>query len=178
MGDDWWKLVPAFIQAFAAFGALIFLLIRYYRGSEITNLSLTVESERVKSGLAELDWLVVRLTLKKGDRNTVVLHDIQARFSTVEKPVVFTGNQRLGHELCQGRYRIAWDTANADYPLINLPAGDETQLAAWVQVPSDKPCIIEVVVVGIHYGQKVGPGQWQASDVSLPLSPNCAAANL
>lgn len=148
---------------------------RFSRGSEITNLSLAINTERLPSRKEGVDLLAIRITIRKGDRNAVTLHDIQARLITDGQMNCtikdFGGCSRVGHKLIDGRYHVNWEKQDQSAPLINLPAGDEIRLAALSEVASDKPYRVELILLGEHIGQESCPGQGQATDIYLQL-PN------
>lgn len=138
---------------------------------------MSATSDRAKCIEAGYDWLVIRVSLRKLDRNTLTLHDARARVTSnsgesLHRMVSFWGTDRFAHVVSgsDGHHRVVWDVADPRDPRLNLTPGEEAQLAAFVRVPTGEPCHVDVVVLGAHFDQNLHCGQWKASAVSLPIA--------
>lgn len=170
--------LPAWIDAVAkllgVIGALGFFLYKWRTGYHKINLELSIACERVPMD-ADREHLSITATLKKGDRGSLRLHDLQARVTTDADGAVvlpFIGFERLSYErpsrrTTHGRRLVQW-SIDPDTPFIAIPPGDATQFACTTTVPRDAACTVEVVVLGVKQGDKLSKAQWRASVVSLP----------
>jgi hypothetical protein len=135
-------------------------------GYQIVNLSVGLEATRVSERVRDGDLLKVAVTLSKGDRGTIQLHDIKGRVrgddGVVLKDLCFDV-VRLDHD----RQSELWESVNPRNPFLNLAPSESTILSGCVSVPSGMPCLVEVVVFGKRRSG-IQMGQWRASCVSLP----------
>lgn len=157
-------------QVAAVFGALVYFGYRLVIGYLVVNVSISIELLRAAS-VSGGDHLAVTVRLKKGEHGAMVLHDVAGRVSWLDAAtdIPFAGFDRLTYEKHEKRARIRIDTPSSSKPLLTLPPGEETMIAAYVEVPSSAVCTVQVVVLGkIMGGTRYG--QWRASAVCLPCA--------
>lgn len=158
-------------QVAAVFGALIYFGYRLVIGYLVVNVSISIELLRASSASGR-DHLAVTVHLKKGEHGAMVLHDVAGRvtWSDGATDIAFAGFDRLTYEQHENRARIRIDKPSSSKPLLTLPPGEETMIAAHVEVPSSAVCTVQVVVLGkIMGGTRYG--QWRASAACLPWVP-------
>jgi hypothetical protein len=71
------------------------------------------------------------------------------------------------------RSQVIWNAAPENEPRTKMLPGDETQLAAFMEIDSHTPYYIEVVILGrmlLLRKLKLRFGQWRAAIVSLPIA--------
>jgi len=166
------EIVRNWAEAFAWLCAGAFFVYKAFSGYLISNLSVSLKCRRRHLG-SGTDYLTVTVSLKKGDRGAVSLHDIRAHVSPTAdgeldfKPLV--GTKRLGsRDGGNGTWRIL-ETQSREAPLLNLPPGEATSFSQCFRVPSRYPCEVDVTVLGgwpWHRGTRY---QWRASDISMPV---------
>lgn len=150
--------------------AALYFLYRATAGYLIANISITASASRQIAHSGN-DYLIVRVTVSKGDRGSVNLHDAQIQVDWGSKPVrvPLKGIRRLSFKPrrdAPGK-EINWDLLSESSPMIRLTPGEETVLSGACTVPTSALCNVEVVVLGqMLLTHRFG--QWQASTVSLP----------
>jgi hypothetical protein len=172
---DW---LDAESKALALLAAGAFFLYKVASGYQKIDLKLSLRCER--TSINEItDIIVIFADLTKGDRGSLRIHDIQARFTwSLEDAVIrpFVGFDRLSFNTVRsgtdtGRKRLDWARANLKSPFIALPPGDCVQFACSSEIPKAAVGTIEVAVLGVMRGS-AQVAQWRASYISVPLSPN------
>lgn len=154
----------------------------YYKwraGYEVVNLSLDLQCQRTPQD-DDTDLLVLSLTLNKGDRATLDVHDVQARFTIREKVKVvpFIGFERSTYYTdklpvsgaCPIERRVIdWTKRAETSPFLRLTPGESTCISIIYpdKLPKTETCFIEVAVLGKQASGKTG-GQWKATCVSVP----------
>jgi hypothetical protein len=201
MVKESFDIIKDVVEVLAYISALIFFVFRVSSGYFVVDMAISVDCERKrKPGAESKDYLGISVALKKGERASVQLHDAQVRISScisdqVLGPFSLTTVWRTNRtdlepdieasrNLCPElkpkqnkrptthRAQIDWTCIPQDTPRINLPPGDESKLAACVEVDQDIPYMIEVVVLArtIWAKRRNGRfGQWRGSKVSLPI---------
>ena len=169
----------------AWFSAAVFFIYRVFSGYFIVDLSLKISCERKRKS-DEVDYLAVMLVLKKGERGGVELHDAQARVRvhpTLGAQTVPPANAVKPHDpqkmISIHRLRRSdphpWANIVDDWREIghlNLPPGDEMQIAALFEVDKQYAYLVETVVLARQIFLQIDTklGQWRATSVSLPES--------
>ena len=174
LGNISWQETRNFAEAIALFCAAGFFLYKLRSGYLIVNLSLKVScSRRQLSTKEDKDYLVVSITLNKGDRGSLLIHDAQIR-------ITCPGEQDIScalEDLRRFTYRdagggtskeLVWGQPSQTKPFLRLTPGDRTQISWWKEVAKGKPCKVEVAVLGKR-DFSFRFGQWRASCSSLPL---------
>jgi hypothetical protein len=165
--------VKAWAEAFAFASAAGFFLYKAFSGYMIANLTLCLNCERRVSRKAGVDYLVVTAVVRKGDRGAVTLHDAQARISAPapnEKVLKkLSGIIRLSFREADGILQIQ-ENQSQKSPLLNLSPGEETMFSTYFEVPSDRPCTVDVTLLGGWLWHGKTTYQWRASQVCLPVS--------
>jgi len=171
----WIAIAKDLFGAAALLGAAGFFLFKAIQGYLILNLSLQLESRRVRHGLSDL--IAITLTLSKGDRGTVRLHDISVKatdlFGVVYQPKGPSGppEERFSHQkpsATNPSVRIIWSQRSSRNPHLNLSPGETYQIEWVISTPSQIPIIIESAVLGrARLWRRTG--QWRATKISLPL---------
>jgi hypothetical protein len=170
---DW---LDAETKALALLAAGGFFVYKVISGYQKVDLKLSLRCER--SAVSEsADLIVVFASLSKGDRGSLRIHDMQARFtwapdSSVTLP--FVGFDRLSFNTTEkdggkSRKRLDWSRANAQSPFIALPPGDSVQFACSLEIPKKTIGTIEVAVLGVMRGSAT-VAQWRSSYISAPVS--------
>lgn len=160
-------------EAFAWICAGGFFLYKMLSGYLISNLTLSLACDR-KTADVGADFLVVRATLKKGDRGAVALHDVIAEVSPAApgedqaKPLAATRRLSSAPSDMKGILKIV-NSPSGKTPLLNLPPGEETTFSEYFKIPSAKPCVVSVTVLGGWRRDLNTRYQWRASTVALPL---------
>jgi hypothetical protein len=135
----------------------------------------------------------VVISLEKGDRSTIQIHDIQVRVN--DRVVTWEGGEwrkqayrlstpddktlpapdPLDPELPNEPYaetpayfQLTWKKKSRRKPFLNLSPGEKTEFANSCQVDHGAVCHIEVAVVGVELKSGLR-SQWRASAVSLPV---------
>jgi hypothetical protein len=201
----WIDIGKGFFEIWAYIAAVVFFGYKVLAGYFLIDLGISVDCERKrKPGSENKDYLGISVALKKGERAGLVLHDAQVRVTSCTSPQVLgpyplttiwrasrtdrVPDLEVTTKLCPQkgpppeilRARIDWTCIPGDAPCLNLPPGDESKLAAFVEVDRDIPYIVEVVVLGrVMFLWFAGErfGQWRASKVSLPIVPELKQAN-
>jgi hypothetical protein len=166
----WRKLA----EILALLAAAVFFMYKAVTGYLITNMSIELQCFRQPIPHKAEDYLHVIMTLTKGDKGTVRIHDAQARMhieGEEHRTVSFSGASRLSFitKTVEGfkRHVINWDTRSEKNPFLNLSPGEKAQFSCFAEVPRHSLCTVEVAVLGNHVASwKMG--QWRASFVSLP----------
>jgi len=174
------EIVKNGAQAFVWLAGGAFFGYKAFSGYQIMNLSVSVDASRSADKDGGKDFLKVAVTLSKGDRGTVQLHNIKGRIRVREGSAEEGGADpeelcfdafRLDHEWRPlrrtGRQLGTWESVNPRNSLLNLAPGESTIVSDYARVPSRVPCLIEVVVLG-RRRSGIQMGQWRASCVSLP----------
>lgn len=130
--------------------------LRHPSGNEIVNLSLSIYSNRVHKPNSDYDLLAVTVKLAKRDRARVQIHDAAVRSVAIARtevtPLVGISGRNLSRTDQSKRRTIDWEADVSTDAFIVLPPGEDTELAFWLEVPHDKPCTLEAVVVGQRPG--------------------------
>jgi hypothetical protein len=148
-----------------------YFLLRSGRGHLIPNLTVSVECERMRcEDDPQSDLLLIRLHLKKGDRDTISLLDAQAHLEhgATNQDVKFWGCTCVSID---DHGKIDWSRMPKHPTPMNFTPGEDTEFASFARVPSGQVCIVKVAILARQYGQNL-VGQWQASALSLPIPPN------
>lgn len=168
-------------EVIALLAAGSFFAYKAFFGYFRPNMSVKLDCTRHPvQGSNSDDYLVIKLTLIKGDRTTVYIHDAQARIKMPLRelpPVSFIGVDRrhigsdpiatkAGNAL--RKKRISWTEPAYVNPFIGLSPGDSTEFSCYQIVPRGTPCEVEVVVVGQRERSEKSSPQWRASYVSVP----------
>ena len=172
--EDWKHLA----EIVALLAAAAFFVYKLLAGYLFPNLSLELSSCREPIGITGKDALVVTVTLSKGDRGSIRLHDGLVTIKH-ESPPHMVNERLLGfHRLTSiptslgiiQRREIVPDTLSRSAPLLRLTPGDKIIMAAHSQVPSTEICVVEVTLLGKRDGSRKF-GQWRGSLISLPKRP-------
>ncbi len=137
-------------EMLAFVGALLFFIWKVWTGYNIINLSINLDTRRARGNTTEHDWLVIKLTLTKGDRArlrlkaaSLVILDLEGAEITSRKvPVIPTGKA-----------------------VLRLSPGESTSFECCLEVPAGKPCEVQVEV----RGHAQWHGGWRATAISLPI---------
>ena len=170
------EAIKVWAEVIAYGSAGVFLIYKTLSGYFITDLSLKISCKRFVS--ADADNLSVTATLKKGEKGTIRVHDARVRLTNAsagtalgEKTMV--GTNRLSFTTDASERITATFNRDSKTPWLSLPPGDETQFAAYFDVPNGTPCLVEVVILGKKlWGGKAA--QWRASAVSFPKADSTA----
>ena len=137
----------------AYLAALTFFLYRALSGYFVIDMSIKVSAERKRKPEAgEMDYLGVKVEVKKGERGGVRLHDAKVRLRSAVRNAILSGPVDLSTIERTNRTdpmpdppnlplraRIDWTKLPTDAPTLNLPPGDETQLSAFFEVDTKEP---------------------------------------
>jgi hypothetical protein len=159
----------------AILGAGVFFLYQWFNGYFYVNLDLSVFAERTH--LAHEDLIIVTVQLKRGDRGSICLHDLQAQITHKggKEYIQFTGIRRLSFDSLSGgngaQKIITWDRLSQSMPFLRLTPNETTRFASHINVPRAAVCMVEIVVLGHVENRLVGRkiGLWRASCVSAPI---------
>jgi hypothetical protein len=170
---DW---LDAITKAFALLATGAFFVYKVVAGYQKIDLRLSLRCERSAID-SNTDLLVVFASLEKGDRGSMRIHDMQARFTwpdTTPNVVPFVGFERLSCNTKNtgpdtGRKLLEWSRPNSHSPFISLPPGDAVQFACASKIPRLAVGTIEVAVLGVMRGS-AAVAQWRSSYVSAPQS--------
>jgi len=160
------------------FAAGAYFLWRLVNGFFLVNLSATVTCARTRQTSTH-DWVAATVTLKKGDRGTVMILDASVRFlpegsEGIVRPIEslarlsFDNNQvetRDGHFR---RVSVNWSRRSKRAPFVNLTPGEEISASCYASVPAATPCLIELALLGRRPSFST-IAQWRTSCTSLPL---------
>ena len=172
-------------KVLALLGALFFFSYKGFAGYHVTNMGLRLAFIRQPSVDAERDDVAISVTLTKGDRGSVAIHD--ARAVLIGPSALKLGPFEL-HSIDRWSFKtttvgtvqikkIVCGQGAKQIPYLNLTPGDEMTLSCYCQVPSTDAWRIEVVVIGRRHGPRFrflseqGVAQWRGSSVTLPLTP-------
>ena len=174
--SDWDHLT----KALALLAALLFFAYKAISGYMVTNMSLKLACTRQPSDQSH-DDLTLSITLLKGDRGSVAIHDATVRLYRADggdndkpEPIPLTSIKRLSFNTvssgsANGK-KVAWDAPSRSKPYLNLTPGDEMTLSAYCQVASAGVWRVEVVVLGSRLFSPF-VAQWRGSLIALPLTP-------
>jgi hypothetical protein len=172
--SDWEHLS----KALALLGALLFFGYKVVSGFMVTNMSLKPGCARQPTADEKFDDLTISVTLSKGDRGSVAIHDAAARLYDAagvgSDPVPLNSIARLSF-VSQAignitQKKIAWDVRSKSSPFLKLTPGDEMTLSAHCKVSSIDTCRVEVIVLGQRINSSF-TAQWRGSVVVVPLTP-------
>jgi hypothetical protein len=173
------EVVNLLVQTVALLGAAGYFGYRFITGYFIVNLSLSLSASRRKSPNPGEDFLSVAVTLTKGDRGSLNLHDAKLRVTWEGGEVIhdLPGIDRrnyLGERLGSFERKTINFAERAAYsPFLRLTPGEEAVFSAYVKVPSASVCYAEVIILGERrWGKRRGRrvGQWRSSILSFPES--------
>jgi hypothetical protein len=124
---DW---LDAEAKAFALLAAGGFFFYKVISGYQKIDLKLSLRCER-SSVNESTDLIIIFASLAKGDRGSLRIHDMQARFTWTPGHTAilpFIGFDRLSFNTVQsgvdkGRKRLDWVRTNSKSPFIALPPG-------------------------------------------------------
>jgi hypothetical protein len=113
-----------------------------------------------------------------GERGRIEIHDAQGRITILKSPTLIAsqellGIRRLKRSKPQPLSKISWVELPAERERLKMAPSDEMQFAAFFEVPSQQPCIIEAVLLRrkiFMRWMKTKMGQWRATCVSLPTA--------
>jgi hypothetical protein len=180
-------LIRSIVEIAAYIAAVLFFVYKVYSGYLVSDLSIQISCERQrKPGNDGKDYLGIIVKAKKGNQGAIELNDAQVRARSclddhVIGPYPLTGIDRLKRTKPVAgppsskhmRSQVIWDAAPNNEPRTKMPPGDETQLAAFIEIDSHAPYYIEAVMLGrmlLHRKLKPRFGQWRATVVSLPVA--------
>src|SRR5262245_24530559 len=124
-------LIGGLAQLVGATIAGCYFLYRFYRGHLIPNMGIGVFTERVASTEGN-DWLAIKVILKRGDRDTLILFEAKARVENgmgQEIKTVDLWGFRLVDERPAGTMHLG-DFATDEEKYSSLTPGEETVLSA------------------------------------------------
>jgi hypothetical protein len=166
------ETIKAIVESIAFGCAGAFFIWKLRSGYQVVNLSLGLQCHRSARD-PDTDLLVASVTLTKGDRGSLDVHDAQARFTIRDKvrTASFAGFERSSYTTeslpAAERHVIDWSTRSKSSPFLRLTPGESSCLSCYVDVPKRETCFVEVAVLGKQAsGKKVG--QWKATYVSIP----------
>jgi hypothetical protein len=176
---SWWdhaktvtETLKGLAEAFAFIAAGGYFLYKTFSGYLVENLTLSLDCERKGSQNDTIDYLAITVRVKKGDRGAVILHDAQAKISSPAAGETqlkkLAGTIRLSFKKSGDTLAIV-EKQSEKAPLLNLSPGEETMFSTFFTVPSDRPCTVEVTVLGGWPWHFKTAYQWRASQVSLPI---------
>jgi len=179
---------------FALVGAVLFFLYKLAAGYLTGNTSLRLTCVRAPSkSQPGMDHLGIIAVVKRGAGSTLKLHDARARVTyaqgqalpetrelleaksvpaSIDTHTKLIGADRLSYlTTSAGVLQVKFDELSARDPRLNFSPGNEMQFATVYEVASDRPCLVEVTILGKSWFSWIH-SQWRASDVSLPDSSN------
>jgi hypothetical protein len=167
-----WKETRDFAESLALFCAAGFFLYKVRTGYLIVNLSLRVSCFR-QTASVNSDYLVVSIELSKGDRGSILIHDAQIRITGPDEtdiPGTLDDLKRYTYRNAGGRpgKELVWGQTSQTKPFLRMTPGDRTRISWCKEIPKDKPCKVELAVLG-RRDFSFRYGQWRASCHSLPL---------
>jgi hypothetical protein len=124
------------------------------------------------------DDLRISVTVIKGDRGTVAIHDAAVQLSPASGPPFATvalhslerQSYRSEDSAGKSRKRIRWDKHSSESPFLNLSPGEEMTFGAYHRIPSTDVCRVEAIVLGKRTTSPA-VAQWRGSAFVLPLTP-------
>ena len=168
-----------FAEVFALISAGGFFLYKAISGYLVTNLSLKLSCVRQRIPGGKEDYVKATLTMEKGDRGTVKIHDVLGTVCTIgdmKTPIASTTFDSLGMDRRSfkqipfgntHRAEIIWNKLSETQPFLNLSPGEKTHVSFLATVPTGEPYVIYLVVLGQRrFSRRMA--QWRASTVSLP----------
>jgi hypothetical protein len=155
--------------------ALNFFLYKVFTGWLFINLNINTSYERVKSN-NHTDHVVINVALSKGTTDSVWLHDIELRISTVTvggNTVNYT-NPHLRAPINFQKLRYTppdyWNGKAIPYV---ISSNEETTFSAYTTAITGDVISVETVVIGTRpfFGtfRKVKTSQWRSSIIILPV---------
>jgi hypothetical protein len=171
---DWVEVIKGAVETLAVLIGGYFVLQRVLAGNRIVNLSLKIVCDRVV-GPSGKDLLRAVLSIEKGDRSTVQIHDIEVRINGQPTPwrsiwrdqvLRFTSVEQK--HLNPPHLKITWGAPATEAHFLNLSPGEKTELANYCEVDRGVVCQVDVVVLGVEL-KSCHRSQWKASAVSLPV---------
>jgi hypothetical protein len=174
-----WDLskIETLTKVLAILGTASFFGYKAVVGFFITNTSISLVVRRFAADDAE-DFVGITVTLAKGDRGALVVHDLTVW-------VTPDGAQPIDCDVESGRLSynttsietddgkaiekllVRRDVPSTDNPFLHLSPGESTQFAAYTRVPRHLPCVVNAVLLGRKPSDRP-VGQWRASAVSFP----------
>jgi len=133
-------------EIMALLSAAVFFAYKAISGYLITKLTIKRRSMRQHIPGANHDHLKVTITLEKGDRGTVQIHDVQGRVCTAngKLPLVFeTDLDSLGVDRRSFKHKsfgnteralINWEKLSQTSPFLNLSPGEKTDFSFLAKV--------------------------------------------
>lgn len=181
------ELIKNWVEIAAYCAAFVFFSYRVLSGYFLTDVSIGLDCERKRApGTEDKDYLGISVTLKKGERGGISLHDASVRITSCKAnqtfgPLPLVAIARLNRTAPAQdpvgdagilRAQIDWTKIPSNAPRLNMPPGDETRLAAFVEVDAGVPYMVEVVVLArtlLLRKLHMRFSQWRAARVSLPV---------
>jgi hypothetical protein len=164
------EILKSVVETLAFFLAGLYFLYQIGTSITIVNLDLSIATERQALD-KEHDYLKVTLGVKKGNINSLYLHEImgRVRVNNQKREIVLDFDEyfKLGyiaHEMKFDNWKV-----NKDNPRYQLGTEEATQFAAYTVVPARKVCRIDIAVLGGSETLQYGRSQWRISAVVLPV---------
>lgn len=141
---------------------------RLIAGWLIANLEVSVEASRQAKN-STIDWLVVKLILKKGNIDSIWLKDISVKiYGAEDKQLLEIINLDEFYRLTITNGSIDWKTKNPKITKFAIAPDETFHFSRIITVPFDRPIILEAGVFGTRIWWR-GGAQWRASVASLPI---------
>jgi hypothetical protein len=171
---DWVDIAKGTVETVAVLVGGYYALQRVRAGNKIVNLSLKVVCDRLARN-GQKDLLRVVLSIEKGDRSTIQIHDLEVRINGAPAPwrtawrdQVFRFTSANQTHATPPYLKLTWGTPSTDAYFLNFSPGEKTEFANYCEVDHGLACQVETAVLGVEL--KSGyRSQWRASAVSLPV---------
>jgi len=164
------EVIKNYAQVAAWATAGLYFLSKLIMGYFVTDLSLSITSQRQPMSTLGKDYLVVSITITKGDRGTFQVSD--SHIITTQGSVVRQHKlniRRLKSESKNHGRQFVFPPEPLQNWRLNFSPGESANYSTWTVIESDEPCLIEVGIIGTAFASRIF-SQWRATTVSLPLA--------
>jgi len=158
------EIVKNYAQVAAWAAGAAYFLFKAVQGYLVIDMSVAVRATRQNS--ADAEYLSVEVEMNKGSRGSFRLFDaiilIEQDGARQEERinVAHFGFTQTGRQLSID--------LNRQKPTQYLAAGETMKVGRWFKVAKDRPCLVEVIILGTGFGSLVVESR-RASTVSLPI---------
>lgn len=165
------ELLLQVAQILAFSSAAVFFIYKVFTGYFVPNMSLDPEITRRTDEETGNDMLIVKVSLSKGDKGSINIHDAKVRFTGDfgQRIVDLIGINRLSFDSTEinnkDKKLIAWDRISRKKPFLRIGPQESTVFSCVCEVSKNATTLVEVVILGKKPNSWL-KSQWRASLVS------------
>ncbi len=165
-----WKNIT---EILAILAAGVFFTSQFLSGWTSTNMNISLKTERIAAAdIQDADTIAIQVDLEKGEYGSIRLYDGEIRAidpdtgGVISGPKKVVGTERVEYE--DGKVNWSQKASNK----YRIASSESLHFANVLQIPRNKACVIEAVIIGYPdlWLPWRGYSQWRSSIVSLPAN--------